>query len=158
MVLPAPIRVARRAVVLYTLTMRFTAESNLNYPKAKAWLEILPQWLDRLEVGSEVEPRDVEILTTPLGELDREQQADARWSGEASGVLGWALQRVAAPGDFDPVDPNRVFQALGFYPAGMEQSAADLIARASLRPNDELLAYYAKVIYGGAASFSIQYE
>jgi hypothetical protein len=125
--------------------MRFTVETNPGHPRAKEWLAVLPRWLDRVEVGSEVEPRDVEILTTPLGELDREQQADARWCGEASGVLGWALQRVAAPADFDPVDPNPVFRALGFDPAGMVQGAGDLIAGAPLRPKDELVAYYAKV-------------
>jgi hypothetical protein len=145
MVPPAPSRVARRAVILYTLIMRFTAETNSNHPRAKDWTEILPQWLDELDVRSEVEPRDVEILTTPLGELDREQQTDARWCGEATGVLGWALQRVAAPADFDPVDPNKMFPALGFRPAGIVQGTRDLIAGASLRPNDELLAYYAKV-------------
>jgi len=144
MVPPAPLRVARRAVILYTLMMRSTVESSPNHPRAKDWLEILPQWLDQLDVHSEVEPRDVEILTTPLGELDREQQADARWSGEATGVLGWALQRVAAPADFDSVDPNQVFRALGFDPAAMVEGAGDLIAGASLRPKDELLAYYAK--------------
>ena len=142
---PASLRVARRAVILYTLMMRFTAETNPNHPRTKDWLEILPQWLDRLEVGCEVEPWDVEILTTPLGELDREQQADARWCGEATGVLGSALKRVAAPVDFDPVDPNKVFPALGFKGAGLVQCARDIIAGASLRPKDELLAYYAKV-------------
>ena len=145
MVPPAPIRVARRAVILYTLMMRFTVETNPNHPRTKEWLEILPHWLDRLDVRNEVESWDVEILTTPLGELDQEQQVDARWSGESTGVLGWALQRVAAPADFDPVDPNKVFRALGFEPAGMVQGAGDLIAEASLRPKDELLAYYAKV-------------
>jgi hypothetical protein len=125
--------------------MRSTIETNPNHPKTKAWLEILPQWLDQLEATSEVEAWDREILTTPPGELDREQQADARWCGEATGVLGWALQRVAAPADFDPVDPNEVFRALAFHPAGMVQGAGDLIAQASLRPKDELLAYYAKV-------------
>jgi hypothetical protein len=125
--------------------MRSTIETNPNHPKTKAWLEILPQWLDQLEATSEVEAWDREILTTPLRKLDREQQADARWCGEATGVLGWALQRVAPPSDFDPVDPNEVFRALGFHPAGMVQGARDLIARASLRPKDELLTYYAKV-------------
>jgi hypothetical protein len=125
--------------------MRFTAETNPNHPRAKVWTEIPPQCLDELDVRSEVEPRDVEILTTPLGELDREQQADARWCGEATGVLGWALKRVAAPVDFDPVDPNKVFPALGFKGAGLVQCARDIIAGASLRPKDELLAYYAKV-------------
>jgi len=142
---PAPIRVARRAVILYTLMMRFTAETNPNHPRANEWTEILPQWLDRLDVRSEVEPRDIEILATPLGELDQEQRADAGWSGEATGVLGWALQRVASPADFDPVDPNQVFRALGFDPAGMVQGAGRLIAGASLRPQGELIAYYAKV-------------
>jgi hypothetical protein len=146
MVPPAPIRVARRAVILYTLLMRFTAETNPTHPRAKEWLAILPQWLDRLDVRSEAEPRDVDILTTPLGELDQDQQTDARWSGEAAGVLGWALQRVAAPADFDPVDPNRVFPALGLNPAAMVQGAGDLIAGASLRSKEELLAYYAKVL------------
>ena len=84
MVSPAPVRVARRTVILYTLMMRFTAETNPNHPRAREWLEVLPRWLDRLEVRSEVEPWDVEILTTPLGELDRQQQTDSRWSGEAS--------------------------------------------------------------------------
>jgi len=60
-------------------------------------------------------------------------------------VLGWALQRVAAPADFDPVDPNEVFTALGFEPATMVQGAGDLIAGASLRPMDELLAYYSRL-------------
>jgi hypothetical protein len=114
-------------------------------PRVKQWTEILPRWLDELDVRSEVEPRDVEIVTTPLGELDREQQTDARWCGEATGVLGWVLQRVAAPADFVPVDPNIVFDSLGFDPAGMVQGTRDLIAGASLRPKDELLAYYAKV-------------
>jgi hypothetical protein len=145
MVSPAPVRVARRAVILYALTMRFTVETNASHPRAREWLEVLPQWLDRLEVGSEVEPHDAEILAAPLGELDRGQQADARWSGEATGVLGWALQRVAAPDDFDPVDPNKVFPALGFDPAGMVQGAGEFIAGAALRPKDELFAYYAHV-------------
>src|SRR5262249_8446928 len=125
--------------------MRFTAEINANHPRAKDWTAILPQWLDDLDLRSEVEPRDVEILTTPLGELDREQQTDARWCGEATGVLGWALQRGAGPADFDPVDPNKVFPALGFRPAEMVQGSRDLISGASLRPQDELLAYYARV-------------
>jgi hypothetical protein len=145
MVPPAPLRVARRAVILYTLMMRFTVETNPNHPKTKQWLEILPQWLDQLDVGSEMEPWDIGILTTPLGELDREQQADARWCGEASGVLGWAIQRVTMPTDFDPVDSNQVFQTLGFNPVGMVRSAEDLLTRASLQPKEELLAYYAKV-------------
>src|SRR5215510_3119137 len=106
MVPPTAIRVARRAVTLYTLTMRFTVETNANHPRSQEWLEILPRWLNQLEVGSEVDPRDLEILSAPLGELDRDQQTDARWCGEAAGVLGWALQRVDAPADFDPVDPN----------------------------------------------------
>jgi hypothetical protein len=145
MIPPDSARVARRAVILYTLMMRFTAETNPHHPRAKDWVEILPQWLDRLEVGSEIERRDAEILATPLGELDRGQQADARWCGEEAGVLGWALQRVAAPADFDPVDPNKVFDALGFDAARMVQSARELIAAAALRPKDELLAYYAHV-------------
>jgi hypothetical protein len=143
MVSPAPVRVARRAVILYTLTMRFTVETNANHPRAKEWLEVLSQWLDRLEVRSEIEPYDTEILVAPLGELDQEQRASARWSGEAVGVLGWALGRVAAPADFDPVDPNKVFPDLGFDPANMVQGAGELIAGAALRPKDELLAYYA---------------
>ena len=129
---PAPIRVARRAFNLYTLMMRYTLETNPSHPRAKEWLEVLAQWLDRLEVGSEIEPRDAEILAAPLGELDGEHQADARWSGEATGVLGWALQRVAAPADFDPVDPNQVFPALGFEPARMVQAAGEFIAGAVL--------------------------
>ena len=145
MVPPAPIRVGRRAVILYTLVMRGTVEGHLNHPRAKDWVEILPHWLDRLEVGSEADPRDLEILTTPLGELDPAIRAEVQWYGEASAVLGWALQRVVAPADFDPVDPNEVFTALGFEPATMVQGAGDLIAGASLRPMDELLAYYSKL-------------
>jgi hypothetical protein len=143
MVSPTPGRVARRTVLLYTLLMRFTVETNANHPRAKEWLEVLSEWVDRLEVRREMEPYDTEILAAPLGELDQEQQASARWSGEAAGVLGWALQRVAAPADFDPVDPNKVFPALGFVPAGMVQGAGEFIAGAALRPQDELLAYYA---------------
>jgi hypothetical protein len=145
MVSPTPIRVARRAVILYTLMMRFTVETNPNHPRAREWLETLSQWLDRLDVASEVEPWDAEMVATPLGELDRAQQTDARWSGEATGVLGWALQRVAAPADFEPIDPNQVFPALGFHPATMVQGAEELLAGAALRPKDELLAYYAHV-------------
>jgi hypothetical protein len=125
--------------------MRYTVETNARHPRAKEWLEALSQWLDRLEVGSEIEPHDTEILAAPLGELDGECQADARWSGEATGVLAWALQRVAAPADFDPVDPNQVFPALGLEPEKMVQAAGEFIAGAVLRPNDELLTYYQRV-------------
>jgi hypothetical protein len=142
---PAPMRVARRAVILYTLMMRSTVEDNPSHPRANDWLEILPGWLDRLEVGSEIEPYDAEILAAPLGQLDREQRTDARWSGEASGVLGWAPRRVAAPADFDPVDPNKVFDAFGFDPARMVQNAGEFIAGAALRPTAEIVAYYAHV-------------
>src|SRR6516165_8875692 len=103
MVFRTPDRVARRAFILYTLMMRYTVETNASHPRAKEWLEALSGWLDRLEVESEMEPQDATILTAPLGELDEQLQADARWSGEATGVLGWALHRVAAPADFDPV-------------------------------------------------------
>src|SRR5262249_54233505 len=114
-------------------------------PRAREWLEVLSQWLEGLDVGSEVEPWDAEIVATPLGELDQAQQTDARWSGEAAGVLGWALQRVAAPADFEPVDPKQVFPALGLHPAAMAQGAGELLAGAALRPKDELLAYHAQV-------------
>jgi hypothetical protein len=137
--------VARRALILYTLMMRYTIETDASHPRAKEWYEILSQWLDRLEVGAEIEPHDAETLAAPLGELDGELQADARWSSEATRVLGWALQRVAAPDDFDPVDPNQVFPALGFEPARMVEAAGELIAGAVLRPNDELLTYYQHV-------------
>jgi hypothetical protein len=96
MVPPAPSRVARRAIILYMLMMRFTFEANPNHPRSKEWTEFLPQWLDDLDLRSEVEPRDVEILDTPLGDLDREQQTDARWCGEATGVL-WAGLLSASP-------------------------------------------------------------
>jgi hypothetical protein len=142
---PTPVRVARRAVILYTLMMRFTVETNPNHPRAKEWLETLSQWLDRLDVRSEVEPWDAEVVATRLGQLDQAQQTDARWSGEATGVLGWALRRVAAPADFEPVDPNQVFPALGFHPATMARGAEELLAGAALQSKDELLAYYAHV-------------
>ena len=145
MVPPTPGRVARRAVILYTLMMRYTAETNATHPRAQEWLAIFPQWLDELEMGSEVEPIDAAILAAPLGALEPEQQTDARWSGEAVGILGWCLQRVGPPADFDAVDPNAVFAALGLEPATLVEGAKDLIARAALRPKEELLAYYAKL-------------
>jgi hypothetical protein len=145
MVSPAAIRVARRAFILYTLMMRYTVETNASHPRAREWLEVLSQWLDRLEVGSEMEPHDAAILAAALGKLDGELQADARWSGEAAGVLGWALGRVAVPADFDAVDPNQVFGALGFEPASMGQAAGELLAGAVLRPGDECLRYYLRV-------------
>jgi hypothetical protein len=125
--------------------MRFTVETNPNHPRAREWLEVLSQWLDELDVGSEVEPWDAAIVATPLGELDRAQLTDARWSGEATGVLGWALQRVAAPAEFEPVHPQQVFPALGFHSEAMVQGAGELLAGANLRRTDELLAYHAHV-------------
>jgi hypothetical protein len=127
------------------LEMRFTIETNSSHPRAKDWLNIFPQWLGQLDVRSEAQSWDVEILTTPLGELDEAQQTDARWSAEAAGVLGWALQRLAAPADFEPVDPNEIFPALGLQPAGILQGAQELIAGASLRSKDELFACYARL-------------
>ena len=41
MVHPAPSRVARRAVILYMLMMRFTFETNPNHPRSKEWTEFL---------------------------------------------------------------------------------------------------------------------
>src|SRR5262245_33533899 len=125
MVSPAPIRVARRDVILYTLLLRYTADTKPDHPTTKETLELLPTGLERLEMGSEVEPWDIEILVTPLGELDREQRADARWCGEAIGILAWGLQRVAAPADFDPVDPNTLLPAIGLHAAAMLQGAQD---------------------------------
>ena len=144
MISPSSIRVAQRVVILYTLMFRFTAENNPNHPKTKDWLAILPQWLDRLNLGSELEPLDAEIIGTELGGLDQERLTDARGCGEAIGVLGWALQRVAVPPDFEPVDPNLVFPALGLQPVGMVKGAEELIACANLRPREEILAYYAQ--------------
>lgn len=132
---PTPSRVAARSLVMAAVTCRAFIEKDAGNAD-QFWADAL-HWLDRLEIGGEVEAWEREILDTPLGQLGQRSQIDAQWLSEGLAVVAWALGRYALP-DYDAqVTPAKVANCLGFL-GSIEQT---VLQRPTLKPQTELLSF-----------------
>lgn len=112
--MPAPLRVARRALALAALACRSQLEPHAGDDEARAIHDGVRGWIVASGVDAELEPDELALVHTPLGQLAREAAALAGWRGEAAAVLAWGLGRWQLPAIDLPVDASDVAMALGW--------------------------------------------
>ncbi len=111
---PTPDRVAARAIVLSAITCRALIEKDAEKPGAEQLRKDVVEWLTRIGVTGEMEQTESDLLSTPLGKLDKKTTVDATWSSEGMAVLAWVLGCVSLPAFSAECDPNDVADAIGF--------------------------------------------
>ena len=131
---PSPERVARRALVLSAVVCRSGIEGDSKDPNAEAFRRTVLDWLEKLELLSELEPNEAEFLKKPLGLLDRRQVMDASWRTEGLAVLTWALGRYDLPAYDSQADGPIAGYALGF----LSDSKETVLERPQLRSLKEM--------------------
>lgn len=107
---PTARRVAERALILASVACRGAIEKDSGEPEAELLRQRAVAWLDALGILAEAERPELELLTTPLGQCDREQTiVNAVWRSEGMIVLGWALGWLELPHYDQECDPCEVW-------------------------------------------------
>lgn len=132
---PSPIRIARRALALTAITARALLEQDESsvYEKEKQ-RQALVNWATKVSADNELEAKELDILSTPVGALDRTTVINTTWRLEGLGVLAWALNLVEqAPYD-EQVDTAQLLDTL-------YQAADSLLKSPSVREEEEIDEY-----------------
>jgi hypothetical protein len=111
---PSPAKVARRAIVLATVSCRGILELDPARDEATRFWTRVSEWWSRLGLSAELEPSEAALLAAAFGTSSQQDLVDASWRSEALSVLAWALQRGGLPSHDEQVDPAVVASALGF--------------------------------------------
>lgn len=128
--MPAPLRVARRALALSALACRSQLEPHAGDTEARALHDGMRAWLVATGVDAELEADELALVNAPLGQLSRDDAALAGWRGEAAAVLAWGLGRWTLPAIDTPVDASDVAIALGWLEDAPVALADDVRLRA----------------------------
>ncbi len=131
---PAPDRVAARALALAAVCCRGLIEQDAAEPGAEALRINVLNWLEAVGIQGEIEPREFELLLTPLGKLDLKGAMDAGWRSEGMIVLGWALNETPLPAIQEQCEPIDCANRLGFL-AELQNTC---LRNPALRPSDEI--------------------
>jgi tetratricopeptide (TPR) repeat protein len=137
---PSAQRVTARAMILSTIVCRALLEKEHeagNHEHADGRTALL-SWIEALGLTLELEPAELDFLTTPVGQASPRQTIDGQWRREGLCVLAWALGRFALPMYDQPTDPDAVLQSLEFLSVN---DASALRESARLRVADELHRY-----------------
>lgn len=97
-------RVARRAVILSAIVCRSNSDHDPTNPDVIALWIRLKTWIESLDVASEIEPAEREMIYAPLASLDKRKRIRASWNAEGLGILAWALGRFPFPSYGEKVD------------------------------------------------------
>ena len=139
---PMAERVARRAMVLTLVMYRASLEQFAGAKKYEALHAKLPGWIEKLELGSELEKEEHDFLRAALGRADARMRNNASWRTEGLAVLQWALKRFELGAHDEFVDARKLGDGIGFSEqrlAATDTAAAQkLIRDAKLRPAVEL--------------------
>lgn len=109
---PPAQRVARRALALCAVACRSQLEPHAGDAEARAIHESVRAWLAAAGVDGEMEDEERRIVATPLGQLSREDAAEAGWRGEGAATLAWGLGRWPLPAIDATVDAADVAMRL----------------------------------------------
>lgn len=154
---PTTQRVAKRALALAALTARAILEQNPSYldplndhlSVPRRWLrkvylghfgwgkpaQTLIDWVQALDLQSELEPEEWKGICKPLGKLLPQEQINATWRLEGLVVLAWALGMYEVPPHDELVNFYPMWRNLGLLNV---ERAKELIDRAQLRPRQEI--------------------
>jgi hypothetical protein len=133
---PIAQRVARRAMVLAAVACRSFSDHDPDNADAQDLWQRLKDWMQSLEVDSEIEPYEAQIIYKPLGSLSNEERLAGTWGIEGLAMLAWALGLLPFPAHDQQVDPYEVTDAVAL----LNPDAADIINSADLRTRKELTA------------------
>lgn len=107
-------RVAARALVLAAVACRGLIEKDAGKPGAEELRKRVVGWINDVGVSAEIEPEEIAVLGTPLGELDRKATLNATWRSEGMVVLAWALACTELPPVSVECEPSDVACGMGF--------------------------------------------
>ena len=111
---PAQERVAQRAIVLATLAYRGRLDPQAQNAQAVALWDKIKGWFYSLNIESELETAEDEILAAPFGTLSPSQAMNSGWRTEGAGVLAWALNCYKLPKTDETSNINELSGGLGF--------------------------------------------
>ncbi len=131
---PTAARVARRALVLLTLSFRCLLEEDAGAAEeseAEALRQKLVAWIERTpDLATEAEAQELQLIEAPLGSVDRRATTDAVWRGEGAQVLLWALGARELPAHDEQEHPYDVARAVGVLSEGTPKLYESLSLRA----------------------------
>src|ERR1044071_7544516 len=107
-------RVSARALVLAAVACRGLIEKDAAKPGAEELRKRVVGWLKDIGVYREMEPAEISLLDTPLGELERKATLNATWRSEGMVVLAWAVGRTELPPVSVECEPSDVANGMGF--------------------------------------------
>jgi hypothetical protein len=111
---PSAEQVARRAIVLATISCRGVVELDPAREEAARFWTRVADWWSRLGLDDELEPAEADLMAAAFGAAPRQELVNASWRSEALGVLAWALQRAELPAHDQQVDAAGAGGSLGF--------------------------------------------
>ncbi|HUB53327.1 MAG TPA: DUF4272 domain-containing protein [Terracidiphilus sp.] len=111
---PTPERVAKRALALAAVSCRGLIESDAAKSGAEDMRSQILPWLESVGAANELEPKEADLLSIPLGQLDPKTAIDASWSSEGMAALAWALGYCVLPPFHVEIDPADVATSMGF--------------------------------------------
>jgi hypothetical protein len=111
---PSAEQVARRALVLATISCRGVLELDPDREEAARFWSRVSSWWKRLGLDADLEPAEADLMAAAFGTAPRQDLVDASWRSESLGVLAWALQRAQLPPHDHQVDAAGVGRTLGF--------------------------------------------
>ncbi|RYD18745.1 MAG: DUF4272 domain-containing protein [Verrucomicrobiaceae bacterium] len=131
---PTKDRVVRRAWAIAAVTCRAFLEISDNPHEAAAIHSRLLAWIDTVGLHSELEPAELEMIETELGELDQRATTNGTWRAEGLVVLAWALGKAEIPPHDRISNPYEVSDSIYF----LSQDALNLSKNLRLREPEEL--------------------
>lgn len=129
-------RVARRALIISAVVCRSNSDHDPTNPDAIDLWNRLKVWIESLDVTTEIEPAEKEMIYAPLGSLDPKRRFRATWHAEGLVILAWALGRCPFPQYAQKVDPFELTDSLMF----LDAEAGAIIQNATLLSHAELAA------------------
>jgi hypothetical protein len=111
---PSPERVAARALILAAVSCRALTEKDAGKPGAEELRQGLLPWLDAVGATDELEPAEIDLISTPLGELDPKTRLNAGWQSEGMAALAWVLGYAELPPVHVQCEPSDIANIMGF--------------------------------------------
>ena len=109
---PTAERVAARSLVLALTSCRGFIDADA--ADASDFWQRVRDWFTTLDINSELEPFERELIDQPLGTLSPQVRVNLAWACEGMAVLAWALSRLAMPPYDQSIVAADVAESIGF--------------------------------------------
>lgn len=112
-------RVFRRSCCLASVALRGLA-ATWDASDEQEFLPSLIDWVMKSQLSDEFEPEELQVISTPAGNLDQQRLVDACWRWEGAAVLAASLGRVTLPAHDQVVDTRECGEACGLFAKRVE--------------------------------------